>query len=191
MNITVDMTELKKLLKHQEEAVRPIAMQTLQTLSLIAESEIKKRCPTSHAYTTGGKWGQIVGKIRGGGYVVKGDYNTAGGGVLKASFGRYTADNIYKEDANKLEITLGSKLKYADAIVGNTRPYTIRPKNKKYLYFAVSMTTALLKKKVTHPGGLKLTGSGGRSALDLVAADVMKRSDGVLQQIIQFNEAFK
>lgn len=79
-----------------------------------------------------------------------------------------------KREVTSEQARVGSKLKYAPAILGDTDPFPIRPVRKKTLFFAVSSTEVHYRGKkahnyiVIHPGGKKLTGGSFSKATILV-----------------------
>ena len=112
--------------------------------------------------------------------------------MLRLSLKRGGVDNYYRRDKARHVVEFGSNLKYAPSIIENTDPYQIRPKRKKFLWFALGPTKAdvVYTKKVTHPGGRKITGKGGNALLPRVAQEVERTAPGILETIIRKVDMF-
>ena len=112
-----------------------------------ARSFMIDRCPVSDAWQFTGK-GKIgrrpSGRLK----------NSLQGGV----------DGIWRHDTGQISQTIGSNVKYADAIISQDGehsggPYVIRPKNKKWLVFPIGpnpKTDIVRTAKVTHPGAKEI-----------------------------------
>lgn len=79
--------------------------------------------------------------------------------------------------------TVGSPLKYAPFILGDTPPFPIRPVKKKFLMFATPGKQVVFSKGVTHPGGKKLTGGSftlaaryAEKKAPIVAKEIMRKA---------------
>jgi len=172
--IKVITVGFKELTKGMTDKIPDTINDTLKVMSLDVESKAKSKCHISHGWQTKGA---TIGKSG------KKIFPKSRGGRLRMSLSRGGADNIYQHDKSQYQITYGSKVKYAFANVGDTDPFVIRPKRKKFLYFAVSSTQAVFRKWVIHPGGKALTGKGDKGLLTWVAeettADVQKYFNNV------------
>jgi hypothetical protein len=175
-------------MENAERAIPVIIRDTVKRASIEARNAAIKICPVSAGWTTRGGQGKIAGRLPGGkGYVVKGNFKTHAGGMLQKSLNFGGQNNIYEIDPRQPKITYGSKLPYAESIFGDTPPYVIRPRSKKFLYFAVSSTTALLVKSVTHPGGIKTTGGGtGKGGFGRIADALERQAAEFLDASLNF-----
>ncbi len=82
------------------------------------------------------------------------------GGRLMASL-QGGVDAIWKHNDIEMSHTIGSNVKYADAIISQDGkhsggPYEIRPKRKKFLVFPIGPNTVVRTTKVTHPGAKEI-----------------------------------
>lgn len=154
----------KMLAKFGFENLKDAINETLFISSLDAESLLKRETPVSKAYDAY--------------YQGKGKYKVTRkrGGSLRMSWGRGAQYNFFQWNRSKMMITMMSMLPYASLIVEQTPPLVIKPKTKKRLFFAVGKRPfpapkgdIIFAKQVTHPGGIKTTGKGGKALLPRVA----------------------
>lgn len=192
--VTIDARQLEKLLAKYPLLVKPFINEVIAKMGADAETLTKPNVPVNRYYTTlGAKDTKIVGRLKGGiGYAVTGNFRIRPHGRLRPSFNRGGADNVYTHNTGKMELEYGSRVKYAPSIVGDTQPYLIQPKKKKFLYFAVSANLALMVKRVTHPGGIKTTGAGQSiGLLSRIAKVIMGNSQKYVDGVSQGKELFK
>lgn len=170
--------DFKKAFGGQEKKLKDTFNFAVNIAAIDGESIAKLICRVSNTWTTKGSGPtSIIGRLKSGkGFLVSGSFKRQGGGRLRASLNRGANGNIFKFDKNKHVITYGSNLPYADSILGDTEPYDIKPRLARYLYFAISSKLAILTKKVTHPGGIKLTGRGGKGGFSLTAMQIEKNA---------------
>jgi hypothetical protein len=155
--ITVDTTELKNHFVEYSDKITQVIQRSIQVAGLDAEKwtkEFEMKRPRKEPW----EWSYSKGQ----GFTIRKSSRNR----LLQSLSRGGVGNIWEE--KKFEITYGSNVKYAPAIIGDTDPFDIRPRKAKALIFAVGpnpKTDIIFAKKVTHPGGKKLTGDGNNYGL--------------------------
>lgn len=184
IEIKIDDSQLQAILAGGEAKALEAINEAIFLLGLDAESLLKRGTPVSKGYNVkylGGKGKDAKYKVW-----------KKRGGSLRLSLNRGANDNIYKQDKQNLTLEIGTKIPYANSIIGDTDPYTIKAK-KKYLMFATGPKpypypkgNIQFRKKVTHPGGKKITGEGtGKGLLSRVAGAIEKNGEKVLGNVFK------
>ena len=184
IEIKIDDSRLRAILASADAKALEAINETIFLLGLDAETLLKRGTPVSKGYNVkylGGKGKNAKYKVW-----------KKRGGSLRLSLNRGANDNIYKQDKQNLTLEIGSKIPYANSIIGDTDPYTIKAK-KKYLMFATGPRPypypkgdIQFRKKVTHPGGKKVTGEGtGKGLLSRVADVIENGGQKVLDNVFK------
>jgi len=170
--ISIETKELKEFMDKYPLLIPKVIESAVQIAGLDAESLSKKYEKEREKRSTY----EVFGYSKGSGFSIRPRPN----GRLAASLSRGGPNNIWEE--SKYQIIFGSNVKYAASIIGDTDPYVIKPKTKRFLIFAVGpnpKTDIRFAKQVTHPGGKALTGDGKNMGLLSRVAMVIEKNSQV------------
>jgi len=178
--VKIDASELIEKLGRSQKKISGMLNILIDTLQADAEKEAIEGCPVSHGWLP-----EFDGKNV--------SVRKRRSGMLRMSLKRGGTKNYYRRDESRHTVEFGTNLKYAPSILENTDPYTIRPKRKKFLWFALGPKSSdiVYTKKVTHPGGKAITGKGGDATLPRVAKATERNAPSVLDMLLRNKELFE